>query len=117
MLLGAGSGLAALVALLSPAVEQLVGFEGAEHDRIMSCVSQGCGEPSVGRSVGWASFTGWFSAFREPGGRSQSAADTAPIMMRYQQVCSSASSPLPATMATCGPSFSSEWAAVMGGRD
>ena len=45
----------------------------------------------------------------------KSAANAAPIMMRFtSRVCSTASSPRPAAIATCAP-FSSEWTAVMGG--
>ena len=64
-----GHWLAVLGALHSRVVEQWLGSR-LKQGRIMSCVSQGCGEPSR-LAMRWVSLVyGWFSAFREPGGSS-----------------------------------------------
>ena len=82
----------------------------------MSCVSLGCGEPSRW-AVRWVSLVHrpWFSASREPTAVSQSAADAAPIMMRYQRGVLGGQQPPYDCCSYLRAVFSSEWTAVMGG--
>jgi hypothetical protein len=99
----------------------VVEFEGAEHDTIMSCVSQGCAEPlQVGGPLrehrspaGPVHFAGW-AGQRPVGGELNPDHDEV-----HQQGVLGAQ--LSASgchkLAACGPPIPGEQTAVMGGWD